>query len=437
MTPLSPEQTFLGCCLQDPSLIDKAIQDGIREAAFTSPDTQGIWRALLTMRAAGKHIDTQAVFLENQGRLSTEALFACDAAATTTLHAASSLKSIIEAHRLRELRPILKDALSQIDDGGNLDAVKAALSGVEDRLSPIQSQERGIEDVIDEAISFATAEFSGVDTGLTTVRTGIKGFDNSIGPIMPHEYVIVGARTSHGKSSFMTQMAGTAIEDGLRVAYFTLETSAKAVALQIAAQRSGVNLRRLNDEFKHGQEAFLKELRKLRSSPLALFEKDLSLEQIESRCRLLKASFRPDVVFIDYLGLIRVKEKSAYERMTALSKAMIPLRKSLDCALIVAAQLNRGNEKDHRKPTRTDFRDSGSIEEDAHRIIALHRPEKDGDGQENALNYSRSEYLTELYQLKCRDGALGEGRCNFLTRSTKFEEILDGAQKPSSGSFVL
>jgi replicative DNA helicase len=151
-----------------------------------------------------------------------------------------------------------------------------------------------------------------------------------------------------------------------------------------------------------------------------VFDKDMSVAQIESRCRLLAASWKPQLVIIDYLGLIRGTDGSAYERMGQLSKAMIPLRKTLGCVLMVAAQLNRSNEREDRAPTRSDFRDAGSIEEDAHRVIALHRPSKSHTGNVQELGQSHYDY--DLLQLKLRDGPLAYSRIKYFAPHTWFYE---------------
>ena len=73
-----------------------------------------------------------------------------------------------------------------------------------------------------------------------------------------------------------------------------------------------------------------------------------------------------------------------------------------------------------RAPTRTDFRDTGSIEEDAHRILCLHRPSKDDGGMEQG--YEKSIFQQEIYQLKMRDGPLAQGKVNFHATHTLFTE---------------
>jgi replicative DNA helicase len=100
--------------------------------------------------------------------------------------------------------------------------------------------------------------------------------------------------------------------------------------------------------------------------------------------------------------------------MSLVSKAMIPLRKVLGCALVVGAQLSRSSESERREPTRTDFRDAGGIEEDAHRCLALWRK----PGQALDMEY----FDTDLLQLKLRDGPLAHVPLRFHGRTTRFME---------------
>lgn len=147
---------------------------------------------------------------------------------------------------------------------------------------------------------------------------------------------------------------------------------------------------------------------------LMIFDNVLTLESILAHGRMLAVSFQPDVVFLDYLNIIGVSSDGQYEKMTKVSKAMIPFRKSLGCALVAAAQLNRGPEKDERRPQRTDLRDSGSLEEDAHRLIAIWRK----PGQ--ALDHTHFE--SEILQLKLRDGPVAGIRAMFQANITRFFE---------------
>ncbi len=417
---MNHEQIFIGSCLLEPTLIDWAVQEGLKADAFEAADRRRIWLCLLENRTSGRQTDLQSVFLELGKDCPAEELFACENSSPTQINGKKALSALLDTHSLSQLRPALNSVLSQIDDGEPIDAVKASVDALESLLRPNRVEEHTLPETVDSALDWAANQISG-DLGTEkVVLTGFPSFDDKATPIQMHEYVVLGARTSTGKSSLLIQIAGHNLNRGLRVVIFTLETSARAVVLQMAAQRAEANLRLLRNEMPDKQKRLKAELEKIKGQPLLVFEKDLSLEQIEARCRLLAVSFKPDLVIIDYLGLIRVKADGGYERMSKLSKAQIPLRKTLGCTLLVAAQLNRGNEKEDRAPNRTDFRDSGSLEEDASRVIILHRPSKDDVGM--AQGYDRAVYASELYQAKNRDGPLTQGRLNFFAGHTKFTE---------------
>tara|TARA_R110000803_G_scaffold157245_1_gene221698 strand:+ start:1014 stop:2273 length:1260 start_codon:yes stop_codon:yes gene_type:complete len=418
---MTPEQIYLGSCLLESTLIDKGVQEGIKADHFTTTERSAIWSGILGLHMGGKDIGAEALFLELGKGCPMEEIFACEAAAPTQANGTKSLKRVLEAYNLQSLKPALQGILSKIEGSSPYEDIESSLEALPALLRDSGTQEHSLEEIVKEADSWIDSQLSGdVDTRKNVIL-GLPHLDDAITSIQRHEYVIVGARPSTGKTSLITHIAGTNVERGLTVAYFTLETTGRSIVLQIAAQRVGVNLKQLRHEFDPQQKKFREEVERIGTQNLILFEHDMTLEAIESRCRLLKASSTPpDLVCIDYLGLIKVKGSSPYERMSLASKAMIPLRKSLDCTLILAGQLNRGSAIDNRAPVVSDFRDAGGIEEDAHRVLLVHRPLKDDGGNEQS--YDQVEFQQEILQAKLRDGPLAQGRVLFKATHTKFTE---------------
>ncbi len=418
---MNTEQIFLACCISDASFADKALQRGLKRDSFDSPENGLLWHAILALRAKGDVVDTNTISMELGVNCPMAELLACDPVdVVTSAVGDKALQQLIEAAASRSIGPKLQRALALLGDEKPIEDVKDAVQQARDACDIDAPEEHNTGTIVDECVQWLDEELSNTHDKRTMVTTGIQTLDAVITPIQSHEFVVVGARTSHGKSSFMVQMAGHNLGRGLTVAYFTMETSARAVVLQMCAQRADVNLRKIKEEFPDKVEAYREQIKKTKDVDLHVFENDLSLGQVEARCRILAASIKPDVVFIDYLGLMRISGESQYQKMTALSKAMIPLKKACGCALIVAAQLNRGNEQENRAPKRTDFRDSGSIEEDAHRILALHRPEKDRNGIAQTLD--NKTFDMEVLQLKMRDGPLAQAAVFFHAPTTKFSQ---------------
>ena len=63
---------------------------------------------------------------------------------------------------------------------------------------------------------------------------------------------------------------------------------------------------------------------------------------------------------------------------------------SLRVPVLAMAQLNRSNQKEGRKPTLAELRDSGSIEQDADFVGLLHQDENDPSSCELLVGKNRS-----------------------------------------------
>jgi len=414
------EQTLIGASLLDRSVVDFAMSAGVKTNYFTSHERQEIWQAIVKQSLTDSPVDESGIILAMGANAPYTEIFACSQLAPTTLHGKQAIEQVCWAYQRSQLKPALSEVISLIDDGVEKKVVQEAMSSLPEISDNLQQNHRPIAEIVREAKEWAINEIEEKPDNRRLITTGLPSFDKHCMSIQPHEYVLLGARTSTGKSSFLSQLAGHNLNRGMKVAYFTLETADVPVAKQIAGQRARVNLRKFRGEMRERQQLFVTELEKLGKQPFMVFDKDLSPEQIMSRCRMLANSFQPDLTIIDYIGIMNSGEKQAYERMTQLSKMMIPLKKMLPGALVVAAQLSRGSEREDREPNRTDFRDSGSLEEDAHRIIALHRPSKDFGGQPQ--DFGRTTFDYKLLQLKLRDGPTEAVRCKFNAAHTVFFE---------------
>ena len=419
------ERSFLARCFNEPEWIDRAVSRGVNDKCFTQIRRREIWRQLVGFRTSGQPCTPENIQYDSKWPKAAAAeliaeVLDCTNIESTAIFASRNLDDLLWKYRLSTVGPAISDLQLRIERGDEKEDIVRAITKMPDLVADDMHVERKLTDIVKEAQEWARAKAAGIKTNSVEVLTGIQSFDKYATPIQPHEYVVVCARTSVGKSSLMAQMAGHNLNRGLRVAYFTIESSDRSVIQQIAAQQAGVNLRFFHGELQDRQTKYFSCLEQLAEKPLLVFDNDTTLAKIESRCRVLAQSFKPDVVFLDYMNIISNGISESYEKMSSISEAMIPLKKSLGCALIAGAQLNRGNEREDRRPERMDLRDSGSLEEDAHRIIALHRPKKDRNGIEQELDRVLVDY--ELLQMKCRDGPLAAVKVKFNAPHTFLSE---------------
>jgi replicative DNA helicase len=421
------ERAFLARCFSEPEWIDRAVSRGVFDKCFTGIMRRSIWNQLVGLRTSNQPCTPESIQYDtkfsnnNAGDLIAEVM-ECTGIEASSIFGARVLDDLLWKYRLSTVGPAINSIMESLERGDDKDHIVRSISNLPSLVADDMHVDRKLSDIVKEAQDWARAKAAGIKTNCVEVLTGIPSFDRYATPIQPHEYVVVCARTSVGKSSLMAQMAGYNLDRGLRVAYFTIESSDRSVVQQIASQKAGVNLRFFYNEPQDKQTKYFKCLEDLSEKALLISDSDTTLSKIESRCRMLAQSFKPDIVFIDYLNIISNGVSESYEKMSSISEAMISLKKTVGCTLIAGAQLNRGNEREDRRPERSDLRDSGSLEEDAHRIIALHRPKKDRNGIEQELDKVLVDY--ELLQLKLRDGPLSACKIKFDAPHTRFMDDL-------------
>jgi len=397
----SVEADFLSSCRLDNALIDQALQAGLSPAHFANPPHRALWLLSQALRVQGKEVDTTSLYTEAIQRGLLGEMGGAHAVLAQTVDnsfgGAKLLDTLIDVHAKRESWKRVKRLDERLTDG-SIDL--AEVRGLSEEITRISSGQSVVSRDINAIDAEVGAEVQAAREGRKSeeieVSWGVKKLDRFLTTLKPHEYALVCARPSRGKSSLLSQMAGYNCIHGLRVAYFTLETSDKAVFRQMAAQLSGLCLGQMREWMPNHYDDFNRARARLKDSGrLMIFDRDMTLDALTARCRLLAASWKPQLVLIDYLGLVSTQGKSPYERASIASKAMIPLRKALGCTLVVGQQLNRGSDAQDREPGLGDLRDSGQIEEDAHRIVMLHWKDS------RLLDQSTRQY--KILQPKLRD----------------------------------
>lgn len=252
------------------------------------------------------------------------------------------------------------------------------------------------------------------------VPSGFHGLDQVLGGgFLKQGLYIIGARPGVGKTMFALnladQMAGG-------VLFVSLEMSEEQITARRLARLSGVNSTRLlmdkltEAEYQKigGCTSKLCESRVVvNRSPTA------TVAQIGLMARSVKGL---SCVIVDYLGLIRGDNPRAslYERTTRISGDLKQLARSLNVPIIALAQLSRESERrTNKRPSLSDLRDSGSIEQDADGVLFLYRPDY---YQEEKPKEWEGSYV-ECAVAKNRHGGCGKVEFNAYLAVSKFEEI--------------
>lgn len=427
---LEAEESLLSICIQDglPTL-NKCMEARLTPGSFYDSKHGTVFARLLGMLADNKPIaiDTLAEDMKEARVLDHVGGYAFLAQVSSRMPTSAQAAYFIEkVADYARLRAVIRNGTELVEAAhnwtGDWDAVKAKAEGA---LEVFQASEaaRSMSDIAAEAEKKLDIKLSG-EFDASALRWPLDAMNRFMYPISAHEMVVIGARPSTGKTSLMTQIAGKAIEDKKRVLFFPLEVIEWATLHQIAGQRADLDLRNIGLAEKAKVDRFRAGLKYLASGDyLRVFAEDSHIDKIEGRCRVLKDTWKPDVVMIDYMGLISgARGSSTTERMTEISNRLMDLKKQMGCPLIVASQLNRGSEREDREPIKTDLRDSGAIEQDAHRIVFIWRPTNDFAGikQVGAEVGQKAEYSTYFIQAKFRDGPISSIKTKFAATHAKF-----------------
>ena len=263
---------------------------------------------------------------------------------------------------------------------------------------------------------------------VTGVASGFNDLDELTSGFQPAELIIVAARPSMGKTAFTLNIAQhAAIEHSVPVAFFSLEMSKESLVQRMLTSEARIDAQRLrkgmlrDDDFPRLARA----AGILSSAPVWIDDTPgLSLLEMRSKARRLKADAGVGLVIVDYLQLMQgpSRVESRQQEVSMISRGLKALAKELNVPVVALAQLSRAPEQrtgDNKRPQLSDLRESGAIEQDADLIMFLYRQEfydgpTDKDG--NSL-----EGKAEVIVGKQRNGPTGLVNLFFHKQYTRFE----------------
>lgn len=443
------EQVLLGVALLKNSAV-AFMQSELKAADFYSELHQRIFERVFAKYDAEKPITalTLHAAMKNDPRLievgGITYFQTCADAATPSLsleglqsQVQNMARSVADLRVRRDAEEALIDSIAKMRQGAELeDALRPVVDVAEFETGRSESQAGSV--MVRDAGHALLREMENEDPDAKLPRspTGLVLLDDVIGGVVDSNLLVAGGRPGMGKSIFGTTAAIAAAKDGFDVDYFSLEMTAPELTVRMLcdidydrALREGlmpihysrVLMRRLTpDEKFRLVEAHLI----LAGLPIEIHDRDeLTMYQIAAIARSRRAA-RPDTprrVIIDHMHLIEPSDRykgRKVDEISEVTKGCKRMAKRLGVGVILLAQLNRDIERrDTKMPTMADFRDAGSIEQDADVMIGLNRPHywlqrERGKDQESEgrrqMELVQKANLLELGVIKNRHGATAE-----------------------------
>lgn len=365
---------------------------------FLSAEGKRIFETILALYNEGVYVDTYTV--KNRAGKAYNGLI--DGIVIATPSGANWRAYLHELKRLSKLkktaewaRRIYNDSLSPAAD---IDTVRHE---AEELLTTIENSDaRKIEfDISQLSVDF----IKNIDKPKEYLDWGM-GTLNKAMLCERGDYALIGATPSVGKTAIALQIAIDMAKKGLRIVFFSCETASKKIMERVYSCQSRVSydaIRRriLNDRQKSDLYNTAKWLSKLQFTVIE--SAGFTVEDIRAKAIKLKA----DVIFIDYIQLVchRNEKLTEYARVTEVSRGIQQMCQKYKITTIALSQF--GRLQDGRKPTLSNFRSSGQLEQDINFGILFYRPEDIQEGEED------NKRIFEI--AKNKDGKLAKIRMNF------------------------
>ena len=216
---------------------------------------------------------------------------------------------------------------------------------------------------------------------LLGVPTGLVDLDEVMQGWQPGELTYFGGLPGRGKTSFFVQSMLYAAEHGHAVGCISLEMRSTALMRRLAVLRSAIRPAAVRDPKKltTPERVQLEQaLSSLGELPIQICDSSgLSPGTITSLAHNMHRN-GAKAIFVDFVQIIREDGRDRREAIDRVSAALRDAAKSMGVPFIVASQLARKGDQE-REPKLQDLKESGSLEQDAHNVLFIHRPQSDND----------------------------------------------------------
>jgi replicative DNA helicase len=349
---------------------------------FYNPHRAAVWEALRARSADRQSINPAAVsrHLAAAGQLTDATRYVVTVTmsnAAPAHHAPEHARLVADLARRRELVRAIKRAniLARDHPGDHSEVLLRIrelfddLGGDELRLGGTKTWAELIEEF--DAEHADGAEFKGI-------LTPWSALDDLIGGLFPGRMYVVGATVGGGKSTVAINIAAHAVQLGHSALIFSKEMPTVDVTGRLVANGAEINLARINSRrLDDGDRAKAREFAARTAGWRMRVNADpIGIVGVKQIARALRHRDQLDLLVVDYLQLMTGDKpgRTAQEEIAQISTGLKGIAMELGIPVVVPAQLNRAPAaRPDARPTKSDLRESGRIEQDADAVILLWR----------------------------------------------------------------
>lgn len=448
---LDAEAAVLSAILLDAATTIDVVRDVIPNPAVMYADAnRRILEAAYRLADVGTPVDvlTVAGLLRDTGRLDqiggTPYLGQLADATPVVAHAEDHARRIVDKARLRAMIAVCQ--MKAAEGYGDIVNPQEWLSGCEQlvfdaaadtlKVDAAQTMAELVPPVMRE-IRERQQDKGETGSGLITCCPALTKF---LGAFTRGQPYVVGARPGMGKSAFALQCCVEVARAGECAVFESAEMNKQQTVRRAIAQEARVDSKKLRFGGLTAAEVHRVNVAStaLSRMPLSIcFRPGGTIPQIRGDVRRslrtqrdkFGAALKLGMVAVDYIQVLDGRRGGSDTReneVSALSKNLMWMAQETDAVVLVLSQLNRavetrggGKDTAPKRPQLSDFRDSGSLEQDGYGVLTIYRDEY------YTKEASLDKGVAEIGVLKHRDDETGIVRLRFTGFCTRFDDELE------------
>lgn len=390
------ERAILGAAMLDHRIIDDC---EVQPTDFYRPEHEALWAVITREHRAGRPVDPVALThrITNIPGLTAADLAKMYSATPTAASAPYYAKIVTGLATLRRTADTLTAQLGRIQSAPwdqAAEVVENARAAV-DANAP--TSDTGIR-TFHEALLDAIEQWENPKRGHVH-PTGWPDLDKVLnGGWRAGHFTIVGARPAVGKSLIAGCAAVQAAERNIGVGFFALEMTELEVVGRMAAHAEGIQLDHI-EASQFTEDDWHRIARLVGRTPDWPLYLDTtvrpSMAQIRAKLRSMTRRGPVPLVVIDYLQLVKPITGQGISRereVSRIAEDCKQLAREFNTHVLALAQVGRGpTQRNDKRPTMSDLRESGGQEAHADEVILLHRDDEEAPG-EIELNVEKNRH---------------------------------------------
>lgn len=274
---------------------------------------------------------------------------------------ASKVKEDAVARELLGIQTLITQGL---DNGMSPQEIRADIERVLANIT-VSAGASQVKDIVHSAMRMLDAG-KGVPFAFVAIDKVFIGFN-------PGDFVVLAARPGMGKSALAANLAEYHGRKQRKILIFSLEMTKEQWVCRIACSMADVNYQEVLDKklSKTEQQRLLAAMQEV--STFSIVIDDTPAIDIHDLRAIVRRE-KPAITVVDYLQLVTCKAESRFQEVSEVSRQLKACAKESGTAVLALSQLNRSLEsRSDKRPTLSDLRESGQIEQDADCIMFIYR----------------------------------------------------------------